>query len=86
MKIKSFKFTKKGKPKKITVEMSLDEAAFITKTVGRMNSLEAVEVMEGADLFHSEIYYCFVGELFNKFYYNGVDGYINGAEPHEEKM
>lgn len=81
MNIKAYKFKKNGNPKKITVEMSLDEAAFIAKFVGKMNYERADEVFQGAgsdkDL-HGEIYNCLVGELFNRFYDSGVEGYIRG--------
>lgn len=80
MNIKSYKFKKDGNPKKVVVEMTTDEAAFIAKMIGAMNYHKAEEVIAGAgdnDL-HGEIYGCLVGELFNRYYSNGVEGYIAG--------
>ena len=80
MKIKNVKFGKKmhkydgakvPTPKTITVEMSLPEAVFISKTTGKMNWHAMEEVYPGGYEAGSEIYDCLNGDFFNRHFYDG---------------
>lgn len=82
MRIKSVKFGKKTHkndgydaptPKTILVEMTLAEATFISKTLGKMNYIKAEEVFKGGAIPHSEIYDCLNGDFFNRHFYSGDD-------------
>jgi len=52
-----------GMPKSITVEMSIEEAVWIAIIAGKQRGESP----------HSEIYGCLTGELFNRFWDDGVD-------------
>lgn len=82
MNVKKIRFGKNtGRPKTVTVKMSLDEAAAIAKTFGTMSLNGFREKFPTLpDDTNSEIYGCLVGELFNRFWDDGVDGYIRGDE------
>jgi hypothetical protein len=82
MRIKSIKNNKKGNPKEITVVMSVDEAGVIAKTLGKVtpDSFEEAFPNHDSDI-SSEIYYCLVGEFFNKTWDGGVDQWHQGLKP-----
>lgn len=67
-----------GSPDAITVTMSVAEAAFITTLLGRMNDLEQDNVIAGGAHAGRGIYDCLTGDLFNRYWDDGVDGYLSG--------
>lgn len=70
-----------GKPAMVTVEMSISEAAAIAKVFGGLSPKsfsEKVPALTNGE--HSEVYGCLVGEVFNRFWDDGVDGFLSGDE------
>lgn len=90
MKVKKIKYDKQGlHPKKVTVEMSMEEAAALSRLVGKLSYNKAVELLgEGAtSRYHkhfSETYGCLTGEVFNRFYFDGLNSYEKGHAPGQE--
>jgi hypothetical protein len=78
MKLKGIKYNKKEGPETITVTMTLDEAAFITKATGKLNYDAANAILPGSGPVVSEIWNCLVS-VFNRHWDDGVDGYLSGA-------
>ena len=71
----------KGLPTTLTVVMSVEEAAAISKTFGQMSPAGFAERFPSLDRgTGGEIYSCLVGEVFNRFWEDGVDGFLNGDE------
>lgn len=66
-------------PVRITAEMTMDEAAYLARITGKQNDLTSAEIMAGGSGANSEIYGCLTGDLFNRFYDDGVDGYLRGG-------
>jgi hypothetical protein len=61
-----------GRPVRITAELTVEEAAQIAKWTG---SLSPVTGMTGET---SELYGALTGSVFNRFWDDGVDGYLRG--------
>lgn len=58
-----------GRPVRVAAELSADEAAHLTRLTGKQS-----------DDLSADVYDCLTGELFNRFYGDGVDGYLRGDE------
>lgn len=65
-------------PTQVTVRMTLAEAVYVTKVLGAMNGIQAEQVMPGGAHASNEIYSCLTGELFNRFWEDGVDDALRG--------
>ncbi len=61
-----------GRPEKVTAELTLDEALFLTTILGKQSGIQAGEVMPGGDAVQSGLYDAFTGELFNRFWSGGA--------------
>lgn len=75
MEIKAFTFEDRQLDT-VTVQMTAEEAAFIAKVVGKMNDPMAHAALGISTQAHSEIYDALSGEVFNRLYDDGVDGWI----------
>jgi hypothetical protein len=73
VKIRSVTLSDEDTPESVTVELTLKEAAVITNLLGTMSPVEADKIMSGSGPILSEIYACFTGSFFNRFFENGVD-------------
>jgi len=67
-----------GMPEKITAELSLSEAVFIALLMGQQNGHTSEEILPGGTDLPSEIYSALTGELFNRYYDDGVDEAARG--------
>ena len=68
-----------GRPTTVTVEMSIAEAAAIAKVFGGFSYTTFTEkVPQLTNGEHSEVYDCLVGEIFNRYWDDGVEGFLNG--------
>lgn len=68
-----------GDPSNVVVSMTTREAALITKVLGRLSMTTAKEMGLGDySSEHSETYACLTGDFFNRFWDDGVDGFIRG--------
>lgn len=65
---------KDGEPHTVTVQMSVEEAAWIAVRAGAATD-DRTDASE-------TVYDCLAGDLFNRFWPDGVDGYLR-AEPSE---
>jgi hypothetical protein len=70
MRVKTIKFSDAG-PASITLELSIEEAAALTKVFGKMADKETPPALR-------ELYSKMTGVVFNRHWDNGVDGYFNG--------
>lgn len=60
---------KDGEPHSVTVKMTIEEAGWTALTA---NDADATDKISG------DIYRCLIQDLFNRFWDDGLDGYING--------
>jgi hypothetical protein len=74
MRIRNIALDDDGDPSKVLFEMSIIEAVYLTKLIGDQNGLDAERTLPGhGQAVNSEIYGSLTGELFNRFYDDGVD-------------
>lgn len=67
-----------GQPTQVTLSMSVQQAALVTKVIGRMSRDDLEKVMTGADVAGYDMYCCLDKQLFDRFWSNGIDGYLSG--------
>lgn len=65
-----------GDVERVTVEMGVDEAAFLAKLIGGMTGPSSEQVMPGGKAIGEQIYESLVGSIFNRFFDDGVDEYL----------
>jgi hypothetical protein len=65
-------------PSLITVEMTATEAAYLAVVVGKSTHLDREEVMPGGGDAGSEVFDCLTGDVFNRYYDDGVQDYLRG--------
>lgn len=75
MKVKQLVLDENQEPETILFEMTVEEAAYISKLTGRMNDAESNKLMRGGGSLNSSVYdgCC---EVFNRYYEAGVDDYL----------
>ncbi len=74
--VNKIKLSKDGLPKNVTIELSIEEAAYFTKVIGSMNDIQANEVMnDGAAILH-ELYEGFTGDIFNRYWDGGIHEFL----------
>lgn len=79
MNVKKVKLNKKSRPKTVTLELRVDEAAAIAKKFGQMSYKKFTEEFPTLDYgVLDEIYGCLTGEFFNHYWDDGVDGALRG--------
>lgn len=71
MKIKSISFDDQGKPVSVIAEFTIKEAAWIARRAGQ----DTQDDNGSGGLYHG-----LVPGVFNAYWSNGVDGYLNGDE------
>lgn len=76
MKIREIKHNKRERPVSVTVTLTLDEAAFITTVLGSQSGDKSNSFMPRGDAVGTEIYSCLTGGLFNRYWNDGIDGYL----------
>ena len=69
-------FDEEENPDKITVTMSVREAAFIAKVLGGFNGDRAELIQRDGPEVVGEIYSCLTGGFFNRFWDGGVKDVI----------
>ncbi len=69
-----------GKPAKVTVEMGIREAMIIAYIQGKHSPNSLNEIIPGFSEESSEVYIGLTGELFNRFWDDGLEGAIRGDE------
>lgn len=81
--LKALKMNKKGTaPKTVTITMTIDEAGSIAKVFGEFSPLKFGEKFPHIDpSISGEIYDCLTGDVFNRFWDDGVNGWMRGEEP-----
>lgn len=72
MKIKKIKYDEKRNPAKVTVQMSIVEAAFISTLTGTIPSIDFKQISPDGMEIASEIYDCLIGECFNRHWEDGI--------------
>jgi hypothetical protein len=65
----------------VVVRMTAQEAAYLARVIGARNGIVSNETMPGGDSINSEIYLALTGELFNRFYDDGLDGAMRHLGP-----
>ena len=74
MHVKQINFDDDGMPESITVRLTHDEAVYLAKLAGEQNHQSSEEVLSGGSLINAEVYGSLAGEVFNRYYEDGVDG------------
>ena len=69
-----------GKPELITAQLTRDELIYIGLTIGKDAPNDANQRMPGGSAICSEIYACITGELFNRYWEDGIDGAARGDD------
>lgn len=77
MKIKTIEYDEDELPETVTVRMSVAEAAFLSKTVGKQTHAAAEEIMADGGTHSSNIYNAMC-LIFNTHWFSGIDGYLRG--------
>lgn len=67
-----------GQPTQVTLSVSVRQAALMVKVLGRMSNDDLEKVMTGGDVAGSDVYCCLDRQLFDRFWSNGIDGYLSG--------
>lgn len=73
MKVKQINLDDEGLPENIVVRVSRAEAAYIALLVGRQTGETSGAVMPGGAALNSSVYEALAGDVFNRFYENGVE-------------
>ncbi|WP_396902739.1 hypothetical protein [Mycolicibacterium sp.] len=73
MKIRSIAIGDDDMPQTITAELTAREAAFLAKLTGRMSHSDAEAVVPGFSAESGRVYSALAGEVFNRYYEDGVD-------------
>ncbi|MFD7247868.1 hypothetical protein ACFV6Y_38725 [Streptomyces massasporeus] len=60
-------------PETITAELTAREAAFLAKLTGRMSPNDVETAVPGYSAESNRIYACLEGDLFNRYYEDGVN-------------
>jgi hypothetical protein len=76
VRIKRIDYDDDENPAVITAQMSIDEAAFLAKLLGKMNHIRGEEVMVGGGTLHTEIWTP-LAKMFNH-WDDGYDEYLRG--------
>lgn len=72
MRIRQINLARNGEPEKVTAELTLDEALYITTMIGRQNGIQANEIMPDGETIQHELYEALTGELFNRYWHDGA--------------
>lgn len=72
MKLLGLSFDDDANPDLITVAMTRDEAILIAQVLGHMKGTVQEAVFVGGDEVGSDIYGCLVGDVFNRYWEDGV--------------
>lgn len=74
MKIRGIEFDDDQNPAAVTVTMTVDEAAQVTKVCGQLSAVTEPPASAAT----SALYLTMTGYLFNAYWENGVDGCLRG--------
>jgi uncharacterized membrane-anchored protein len=73
VKIKAIEFDADENPTLVSVALTADEVVYLSKLVGRMDSVSADAVMSGGAVINSSVYDGLVCGVANRFFDDGVD-------------
>lgn len=80
MRVKQINLDDDGQPEAIIVRLTCDEAAYLARLTGKQNWTTSEEIMPGGGAHNTEVYDTLTGEFFNRYYEDGVDDAVRGAE------
>lgn len=80
MLVKQINLDDDGQPEEIVVRLTRNEAAYLALLTGKQSGHTSAEIMPGGDGLNSEVYEALTGEFFNRYYEDGVQGAVSGAE------
>lgn len=72
---------KTSNPCKVTIELTIHEAAYLAKLVGCLPTDKLEGVVAGCEEISHEIYQCLTGDLFNRYWDEGINGAIKEILP-----
>ena len=78
MKLKQLTYGDSEALEEIVVSMSIDEAAFIEKTLGSQRGVDAEAIMPDGPFLGGAIFDCLTS-VFNRHWDDGVDEYLDGV-------
>lgn len=76
MNVKQINLDDDGVPESVFVRLSRDEALYLAKLTGGQNGVSAEAVLAGGAGLNAEVYASLTGELFNRFYEDGVNDVV----------
>lgn len=83
MKVKTIRFTDKKPvfPEKITVRLTIEEAAYIVGLTGKQKDADCEAIIDGGATMNHELYSALTGDVFNRYWHDGWNDYIRGKGP-----
>lgn len=75
MEVKNIEFSDNF-PEKVTIEMTVDEAAYLTALTGKLSQVTANEIVQGAYFATSEFYGLLTTLVFNAYFEDGIFEYM----------
>lgn len=81
MKVRAIEFSEGTPvtPDVITVEVTVEELAYIAMLTGRQSNETANAVMAGGDQLNYQIWGAAVGDVFNRYWSGGIKDYVDGV-------
>ena len=67
-------------PTRVRAELTIEELAFIAKFTGGMNFEKAEAVINDGYTASNALYEATIGDVFNRFWDNGLQGYLDGDD------
>ncbi|ANA86270.1 hypothetical protein SEA_LOZINAK_113 [Gordonia phage Lozinak] len=80
MRVRSIELAENGFPEQVTVVMSRSEAEWITLVLGSLTGEQEEAIKPGYREQSGEIYNALVGELFNRFWEDGINDAVRGRD------
>ncbi|MDI5965699.1 hypothetical protein [Streptantibioticus silvisoli] len=73
MRIKQIELDDEGMPEAVLVRMTHDEALYLALLTGKQTGATSAQIIPGGAARNSEVYEALTGELFNRYYDDGVN-------------
>jgi hypothetical protein len=76
MKLLAISFNDDENPKEILVRLTIEEAGYLGRLTGTQSDNSAEAIMQGGTLLNSEVYHCLSGNVFNRYWEDGLNDYF----------
>ncbi|QAU06617.1 hypothetical protein SEA_WILLIAMBOONE_114 [Gordonia phage WilliamBoone] len=82
MRVRTIDLDENGFPEQVTVVMSRAEAEWIALALGSLTGEQEAAIRPGYREQNGEVYNALVGELFNRFWEDGINDAVRGRDIH----